>query len=167
MHNPNLLTSYYHKEKSLSMQLVDISPSQTACISRNGIDCAGRHWPRCKKFSRKSAPTTYQMGRRLQREQPEIFKQKSPAVCGLEADVYRKFSDQALKAKLFLSVVFLWSNKKSPPWLAVFLLIKWRTKSEHFRCPYSQVCTQNKITTQRSGCDFERRSSGMSALWLL
>lgn len=36
--------------------------------------------------------------------------------------------------------------------------------SEHFRCPYSQVCTQNKITTQRSGCDFERRSSGMSAL---
>ena len=26
---------------------------------------------------------------------------------------------------------------------------------------------KNKITTQRSGCDFERRSSGVSARWLL
>ena len=65
-------------------------------------------------FRRASSPP-HQMGRRIQRDQPEIFKQKSPAGCGLEADVYRKFSYQALKAKLFLSVVFLWSNKKSPP----------------------------------------------------
>ena len=40
------------------------------------------------------------MGRRIQREQPEIFKQKSPADCGVEADGYRKFSDPVLNTKI-------------------------------------------------------------------
>ena len=37
-------------------------------------------------------------------------------------------------------------------------------KREHFRGTGLQVYTQNQITTQRSGCDLERRKSEMSAL---
>ena len=36
--------------------------------------------------------------------------------------------------------------------------------SQQYRCCSLQACTQNQITTQRSGCDLERRSSGVSAL---
>ena len=95
-------------------------------------------------------------------------------------DISRKFSDQVLKAKIIPVCGILAVKRKNTAMTGGVSTDKVKKKeqnpnyfssdfaesviSEHFRCPYSQVCTQNKITTQRSGCDFERRSSGMSAL---